>query len=86
MKGSWYWIPRRFPGLEVGGQGVIRVNGRVVVNSEGGGVDEFGDPVNTGNNGVAASAGQPNSPNGIFAVTIDVVPGVDVRTCSSPTT
>ncbi len=56
---------------------MIRVNGRVVVNSEGGGIDENGVPVDTGNNGVAASAGQPNSDNGIFAVTIDVVGGVD---------
>ena len=69
--------PTAIPGLNVSGQGVIRVNGRVVVNSEGGGIDEYGVPVETGNNGVAASAGQPNSDNGIFAVTIDVVGGVD---------
>jgi hypothetical protein len=69
--------PTAVPGLEVGGQGVIRVNGRVVVNSEGGGVDENGVPVENGNNGVAASAGVPNSPNGIFALQIDVVGGVD---------
>lgn len=65
------------PGLNVSGGGTLRVNGRVVVNSEGGGVDEFGVPVNNGNNGVAASGGQPSSLSGIYAQEIKVVGGVD---------
>ena len=65
------------PGLSLGGSCSLRVNGRVLVNSEGGGEDEFGNPINNGNNGVAASGGQPNSEYGIFARKIRVVGGVD---------
>jgi Flp pilus assembly protein TadG len=69
--------PNARPGLDVGGGGTIRVNGRIVVNSEGGGVDETNQPINNGNNGFAARGGQPNSSTGIFATDIDVVGGVD---------
>jgi Flp pilus assembly protein TadG len=69
--------PDARPGLDVGGGGTIRVNGRIVVNSEGGGVDETNQPINNGNNGFAARGGQPNSDTGLFATDIDVVGGVD---------
>lgn len=69
--------PNARPGLAVGGSAALKVNGRIVVNSEGGGVDEYGIPVNNGNNGVAISGGSPNSDKGIFARIVDVVGGVD---------
>lgn len=69
--------PDARPGLDVSGGGAIRVNGTVVVNSEGGGVDETGADINNGNNGFGARGGQPNSESGIFAQDIRVVGGVD---------
>lgn len=65
------------PGLVISGTSKLLVNGRIAVNSEGGGVDEFGNPVNNGNNGVAISGGTPNSDKGIFATIVDCVGGVD---------
>lgn len=64
--------PDARPGLGASGNGSLRVNGRVVVNSEGGGVDEFGAPVNNGNTGYAARPGK-----GIWAQSVDVVGGVE---------
>jgi len=69
--------PMAVPGLTVGGSSALKVNGRIVVNSEGGGVDEFGNPVNNGNNGVAMSGGATNSDKGVYARVIDSVGGVD---------
>ena len=69
--------PGARPGINVSGGGAIRVNGSVSVNSEGGGVDQNGNPINNGNNGFGASGGQPNSISGIFAQEIRVVGGVD---------
>ncbi len=69
--------PNAVPGLTVGGSAALKVDGRIVVNSEGGGVDEFGDPVNNGSNGVAMSGGAANSDKGIYARIIDSVGGVD---------
>lgn len=69
--------PNARPGLKVSGNGRIVVDGGVFVNSEGGGVDENGDPVNNGNNGVAAQGGNANGDNGIFASRMHVVGGVD---------
>jgi len=69
--------PNARPGLDVSGGGTLRVNGRIVDNSEGGGVDENNEPINNGNNGFAARAGQPNSDTGIYATIVDVVGGVD---------
>ena len=63
------------PGLTAQGNGTIRVQGRIVVNSDGGGVDENGVTVGTGT--VAASAGKDGSTYGIFAEEIQVVGGVD---------
>jgi len=69
--------PTAVPGLSVGGSSALKVDGRIVVNSEGGGVDEFGNPVNNGNKGVAMSGGSTNSTNGVYARIIDSVGGVD---------
>ncbi len=68
--------PGAIPGLSVAGQGRLFVAGRIVVNSEGGGLDENGQQVITGNNGVAVSAGN-STDNGIFAADMAVVGGVD---------
>lgn len=66
--------PDARPGLSVGGTGRLVVNGLVIDNSEGGGVDENGVPVNNGNNGTAASV----SNNGQFLATnVRVVGGVN---------
>jgi len=62
------------PGISVKGNGNLIVDGGIVVNSEGGGVDENGDPINNGGTGYAATAGK----YGIFGRAIDVVGGVDV--------
>jgi len=64
--------PDARPGIGASGNGSLRVNGRVVVNSEGGGVDENGAPVNNGNTGYAARPGK-----GIWAQSVDVVGGVE---------
>lgn len=76
--------PDARPGLDVSGGGALRVNGRVVVNSEGGGVDENGVAINNGNIGFAARGGQPNSTSGIFANDINVVGGVDTPASFKP--
>jgi Flp pilus assembly protein TadG len=66
------------PGLNVSGQGKLTVEGAIIVNSEGGGVDENGEPLlYNDNHGDAAAAGQPNSDMGIYAEAIYVTGGVD---------
>lgn len=47
--------PDAWPGLSVTGGGILKVRGLVVVNSEGGGVDENGLPVDNGNTRTAAT-------------------------------
>jgi hypothetical protein len=76
--------PDARPGLDVSGGGTLRVEGRVVVNSEGGGNNEDGDPINNGNNLFAAKGGQPNSTTGVYAINVDVVGGVDNPTSFKP--
>ena len=66
--------PTAKPGLSVGGGGTLVVNGRVVVNSQGAGVDENGNPVNLGVAGPAASTGNGST---VQASDIEVVGGVD---------
>jgi hypothetical protein len=63
------------PGLSTSGNGKLKVNGKVIVNSEGGGVTETGAPINNGNSGYAASVTGSNS--GVYANEIDVVGGVN---------
>ncbi len=41
--------PDAWPGLDVTGGGVLKVFGTVIIDSEGGGVDENGNPVDNGN-------------------------------------
>jgi len=65
---------RARPGLSVGGNAQLVVNGQVTVNSEGGGLDEFGQPINNGNTGVAISN---SSPTGVYAKRIQSVGGSD---------
>jgi hypothetical protein len=69
--------PNARPGLSVGGSSALKVNGRIVVNSEGGGTDEFGVPMANEGSGVAISGGNPNSDKGVFARIVDSVGGVD---------
>ena len=65
--------PGARPGLSVGGGGSLIVGGGVAVNSEGGGVDEFGQSVNS-NTGTAASVAN----NSTFrATSIQTVGGVN---------
>lgn len=66
--------PNARPGLNVGGSAILKVNGRVFDNSEGGGVDENGDPVNNGNNGTAGSVSNNAR---LLAHDIRIVGGVD---------
>jgi Flp pilus assembly protein TadG len=61
-------------GLTVGGQATLRVQGLVIVNSEGKGVDANNLPVGTGENYYAGRAGS-NSP--AYATKFHVVGGVD---------
>ncbi|HUT14607.1 MAG TPA: TadE family protein [Thermoguttaceae bacterium] len=66
--------PNARPGLDVGGGGILNVRGLVIDNSEGGGLDENGDPVDNGNKQVAASV----SNNALLRATeIRVVGGVN---------
>jgi hypothetical protein len=70
------------PGLSVTGGASLRVLGRVVVDSPGGGVDENGNPVTSyagGNGSVACAAGGTlqDLSRGIYASDIRIVGGVD---------
>jgi Flp pilus assembly protein TadG len=70
------------PGLSVTGGATLRVLGRVVVDSPGGGVDEFGNPVTSyagGSGSVACAAGGTlqDQARGIYASDIRIVGGVD---------
>jgi hypothetical protein len=61
-------------GLTVGGQATLEVNGTVIDNSEGKGLDADGNPVGTGENYYAGRAGS-NSP--AYASKFHIVGGVD---------
>lgn len=66
--------PEAVPGLRVQGQGNVTVEGAVVINSQGGGVDENGQPIDNGNNGFGATV----SNNATFsAMEVDVAGGVN---------
>lgn len=45
--------PNTRPGFHASGNGSLHVHGTVVINSNGGGLDEFGKPINNGNSGSA---------------------------------
>jgi hypothetical protein len=69
--------PNARPGLSVSPTSVFRVFGRIAVNSEGGGLDENGIPINNGSTGTAISVGLTTADKGIYAEMIDAVGGVD---------
>jgi hypothetical protein len=69
--------PQAFPGLAVSRTSAFRVHGRIMVNSEGGGLDEYGNPIGNGNSSSAISVGLPTSNFGIFSDVVDSVGGVD---------
>jgi len=62
------------PGLSVGGGGSLKVNGGIIVNSKGGGLDENGAPINNGGKGYAATTSNNST---LMARTIQVVGGVN---------
>lgn len=62
------------PGISVGGGGSLKVNGGVIDNSEGGGVDENGNPVNNMGTGYAASTANNST---LMAKNMQVVGGVN---------
>jgi hypothetical protein len=66
--------PQAWPGLKVTGNAQLRVRGDILVNSEGGGVDENGDPVETGNQRTAISVANNAS---VVAENVNVVGGVN---------
>lgn len=66
--------PDARPGLSVSGGGTLSINGGVIVNSEGGGLDENGAPIGNGSTGFAATI----SNNGqLYATDIHTVGGVN---------
>jgi Flp pilus assembly protein TadG len=70
--------PNTAPGLAVKGQARLIVNGSIVVNSKGSGVDQFGSPVPGSFQQPAVTTPGPNtSPAPIVAVDLQTVGGVD---------
>ncbi|NBO91013.1 MAG: hypothetical protein EBV06_01660 [Planctomycetia bacterium] len=67
--------PLAIPGLSIGGGATLYVNGRVVVNSQGKGLDENGNTVDLGYKTYAATTGNNSK---LQASLIEVVGGVDV--------
>lgn len=66
--------PNAVPGISLVGNGSLRVNGTVVDNSKGGGLDEHGQPINNGNGGYAiATSGN----GGLAALDVESVGGVN---------
>lgn len=73
--------PDARPGLSISGGGSVITNGTIMVNSTGGGVDEFGAPINNGSSGYAATV----SNNGTFrAQSIQVAGGVNSPSSFKP--
>lgn len=69
--------PDARPGLRLSGNGALSVNGTVAVNSNGGGLNEYGQPINNGSTGEAISA----SGNGLLrALDVESVGGVNDTT------
>ncbi len=67
--------PTARPGLGVGGTAVLKVHGRVYDNSEGGGLDEDGLPVDNGN---SQYSGQVSNNALLMATDIRTVGGVNI--------
>jgi Flp pilus assembly protein TadG len=66
--------PDAIPGLKISGQATLTVEGAVIVNSEGGGVDENGDPSLLDNNQTATTV---NNNGTLSATSVDIVGGVN---------
>lgn len=67
--------PAARPGISGNGNAVLRVNGTIIDNSNGGGYNEFGQPINNGNTGSALSL----IGNAVLAASnLQVVGGVSV--------
>jgi len=65
--------PNARPGINLTGNGDLKVNGTVIVNSDGGGLDEFGQPIGNGNSGSAITT----AGNGVlYAHDVESVGGV----------
>jgi hypothetical protein len=73
--------PNAIPGLSVSGGGNLVVNGRVVVNSQGGGVDENGATVSGSGN-----AGSASNNSNVQALDVQVVGGVNTPANFQPIT
>jgi len=73
-KGVMALDPNAKPGLKISGQATLVVDGDVYVNSEGGGVDENGDPVIIGTNQTATTV---NNNGSLIAANLNVVGGVN---------
>lgn len=66
------------PGIAIASTSFLRVEGSIMANSNGGGKDEKGDPINNGSNGYAVTVGTSiSTPRGIFAKQVNSVGGVD---------
>lgn len=66
--------PNARPGLALVGNGSLRVNGTVVVNSNGGGLNQYGQPINNGGSGNAiTTAGNGN----LYARDVESTGGVN---------
>ncbi|HUE74886.1 MAG TPA: pilus assembly protein TadG-related protein [Pirellulaceae bacterium] len=66
--------PNARPGINLTGNGDLKVNGGVIVNSNGGGLDEFGQPIGNGNSGNAITT----AGNGVlYASDVQSVGGVN---------
>jgi Flp pilus assembly protein TadG len=62
------------PGIAITGLGSLKVNGTVVVNSNGGGLNQNGQPINNGNTGNAITA---TSSGKLMALDVESVGGVN---------
>jgi Flp pilus assembly protein TadG len=66
--------PNAIPGLDLSGGGSMQVNGAVAVNSQGGGLDQYGDPIDNGFSGSAAAASNNST---LQTNSISIVGGVN---------
>lgn len=69
--------PNARPGLTVSNTALFRIKGRIAVNSEGGGFNENGVPINNSETTPAIGVNIPSSGCGLFAEFVDAVGGVD---------
>ena len=75
-KGVMALDPDARPGLKISGQATLQVNGDVYVNSEGGGVDENGEPTIVDEGQTATTV---NNNGSLLAENVDIVGGVNLN-------